>query len=233
MFKKQMYLTVAALMILSFSLEEVSMVSKLFGQSAALAMELPAVERKEPGSFSDLLYRRSSVRNFSPGTVSLEQVSKILFAAQGITRDGRFRSVPSAGALYPLEVYLVAGQVQGLEPGVYKYRPEGHQLIPGKAGDQRGELARQAYGQTWVAKAQAAVVICAVYERVTGKYGERGHRYVHIEAGCAAQNVSLEGFNIGLGSTVVGAFSDEGLARVIGAAGSEQPLILLPVGLLP
>ena len=209
------------------------MAPELFAQTESQAMDLPAVERKKPGSFSDLMYKRSSVRNFSRGTISLEQVSKILFAAQGITRGGNYRTVPSAGALYPLEVYLAAGQVQGLEPGVYKYRPKGHRLEPVAKKDRRRELAQEAYGQMWIAKAQAILVICGVYERVTGKYGERGRRYVHIEAGCAAQNFSLEGFNIGLGSTVVGAFSDEGVAGVIEAEDREKPLVVMPLGLLP
>ena len=231
--KKWFSAAVMVLMIFTFSLEEMPMVSIVFGQTEARAMDLPAVERQAPGSFADLLYQRSSVRNFSQGTLSLKQVATILFAAQGITRSGRFRTVPSAGALYPLEVYLVAGQVQGLEPGVYKYMPKGHRLSQVMAGDKRGEVARAAYGQTWVARGQAVLVICAGFERVTGKYGERGRRYVHIEAGCAAQNVSLAGFSLGLGSTVVGAFTDKDLATVISAKPSEKPLIIMPVGLLP
>jgi SagB-type dehydrogenase family enzyme len=196
-------------------------------------VDLPEVRRGEPGTFSDLLHRRRSVRSFAEGQMSLEQVSQVLFAAQGITRRGRFRTAPSAGALYPLEVYLVAGSIRGLEDGVYRYEPHGHELAGVAAGDRRRELAREAYGQMWVAEAQAVLVICAVYERVTGKYGERGVRYVHMEAGCAAQNVSLEGYTLGLGSTVVGAFSDSGTADVIQAKPDEKPLIVMPVGLLP
>ncbi|MFP4049685.1 MAG: SagB/ThcOx family dehydrogenase, partial [Desulfovermiculus sp.] len=166
------------------------------------------------------------------GSVSLEQISRVLFAAQGITRNNRYRTVPSAGALYPLELYLVSGEVSGLETGVYRYRPRGHELVQVTSGDKRQALAGQAYQQKWVAEAQAVVVITAVYERVTGKYGQRGERYAHIEAGCAAQNLSLAGYNLGLGSTVVGAFSDQGVAEVIKAGEKERPLIVMPVGLL-
>ncbi|MGM0681372.1 MAG: SagB/ThcOx family dehydrogenase [Thermodesulfobacteriota bacterium] len=208
------------------------MTSNLFGKTNSKSIELPKVERGKASSFTDLLYRRRSVRRFADGELTLEQISQILFAAQGITRKNRFRTSPSAGALYPLEVYLVAGQVQGLEPGIYKYRPHGQEMVAVSFGDKRDELARQSYGQMWIAQAQAVVVICAVYERVTGKYGDRGVRYVHIEAGCAAQNLSLAGYGLGLGSTVVGAFSDSGVEKVIGTQKKEQPLIVMPVGLL-
>lgn len=233
MVTKQFFRTLLILLICIGSLKCVPLLTSLAGQTEARAMDLPEVERTEPGSFADLLYQRSSVRKFSQGTLSLEQISRILFAAQGITRSGRFRTVPSAGALYPLEVYLAVGKVQGLKPGVYKYSPLRHRLSRVVIGDKRGELASESSGQRWIAKAQAVVVICAVFERVTGKYGERGRRYVHIEAGCAAQNISLAGFNNGLGSTVVGAFNDEGLARVIKADRREKPIIVMPVGLLP
>ncbi|MCF8106595.1 MAG: nitroreductase family protein [Desulfohalobiaceae bacterium] len=106
MSKEQVLVTAVVLTVFGFSLKEVRMVPELFAQTESQVMDLPAVERKKPGYFSDLMYQRSSVRSFSRGTISLEQVSKILFAAQGITRGGNYRTVPSAGALYPLEVYL-------------------------------------------------------------------------------------------------------------------------------
>ncbi len=221
------------LLLVVCGMQEGLMSSNLYGKSnPTKSIELPKVERGKAGSFTDLLHRRRSVRRFADGELTLEQISQILFAAQGITRKNRFRTAPSAGALYPLEVYLVAGQVQGLEPGIYKYRPQGQEMVPVSFGDKRDALARQSYSQMWVAQAQGIVVICAVYERVTGKYGERGERYVHIEAGCAAQNLSLAGYGLGLGSTVVGAFSDSGVKRAIGAQEKEQPLIVMPVGLL-
>jgi SagB-type dehydrogenase family enzyme len=132
-----------------------------------------------------------------------------------------------------LEVFVAAGDVQGLESGVYKYRPHGHELVRVASGDRREALASQSYGQMWIAEAQAVMVICAVFERVTGKYGRRGQRYVLIEAGCAAQNVSLAGYSLGVGSTVVGAFSDSGVARIVQAKDSEEPLIVMPLGLIP
>lgn len=210
-------------------LQEVFMNSKAYAQTNDEVIALPQV-RPESDSFTGLMYERRSIRSFASGQITKEQLSHVLFAAQGITRNNWYRTVPSAGALYPLELYLVCGEVSGLETGVYRYRPHGHELVQVTSDDKRQALARQAYQQMWVAEAQAVVVICSVYERVTGKYGQRGERYAHIEAGCAAQNVSLAGYNIGLGSTVVGAFSDQGVAEVIKAGEDEQPLVLMPLG---
>jgi SagB-type dehydrogenase family enzyme len=199
----------------------------------AEGISLPKIKPGEQDSFSELMFERRSVRHFGSGEMTLNQVAELVFAAQGITRQDRYRTVPSAGALYPLEIFVLTGPVQGLEAGVYHYQPHGHQLLPVRSGDRRQELARQAYQQMWVAEAQTIVVMCAVYERVTQKYGQPGMRYVHIEAGCAAQNVSLAGYSMGLGSTVVGAFDQKEVAEVIDADQNVRPLIVLPVGLLP
>lgn len=197
------------------------------------AVDLPKAERGAEGSLRNLMYKRRSVREFGPGGASLEQISRLLFAAQGITRKDRFRTVPSAGALYPLEVFLVAGSVEGLEKGVYRYLPEEHRLKRVRRKDMRKEVARKASRQMWISAAPAILVICAVYERTTRKYGARGRRYAHIEAGCAAQNISMEGYNLGLGSTLVGAFDDGGVAEVVKASRNATPLAIMPVGPIP
>ena len=203
------------------------------GAAAQEKISLPQIEPGEPGSLSDLLYKRRSVRSFGLGQLRLEEVARLLFAAQGITREGFYRTIPSAGALYPLEIYVVAGEVRDMEKAVYHYRPGDHELIRVRDGDRREEIARAALGQMWVAEAQAVLVVSAVYERTTGKYGERGSRYVHVEAGCAAQSVGLQAADLGLGTTVVGAFHDDETARIIGAQNGARPLLLLPVGRLP
>jgi SagB-type dehydrogenase family enzyme len=194
---------------------------------------LPEIEPGEPGSLSDLLYKRRSVRRFSPGQISLEETARLLFAAQGITREDRFRTVPSAGALYPLEIFLAAGDVNGLRPGMYHYRPHRHDLIRIRGGDKREAIARAAVGQMWISKAQAVLVVGAVFERTTSKYSRHGQRYVHMEAGCAAQSVSLQAADLGLGTTVVGAFRGDRVASLIGAKDNVTPLLLMPVGRLP
>jgi len=207
-----------------------------YGPSPAVAGEsvaLPEIKAGEAGSLSDLLYKRRSVRRFGGGELSLEEVARLLFAAQGITRKDRFRTVPSAGALYPLEIHLVAGKINGIAPGVYHYRPGEHDLIRVRSGDMCEEIARAALGQMWISEAQAVLVVGAVYERTTSKYSEHGRRYVHMEAGCAAQSVSLQAADLGLGTTVVGAFRDNRVASVLGVQDKVAPLLLLPVGRLP
>ncbi len=226
------FIALSFLIIMTIGFQEVLMPSNLWGQVSKDAIQLPEVSSGRGQTFVDLMYERRSVRRFAPGEITLQHLANILFAAQGITRQNRFRTVPSAGALYPLEVYVVSGAVQGLADGVYAYRPQGHELIQVASGDLRQDLARHCYGQMWVAQAQAVVVINAVYSRVTGKYGGRGERYAHIEAGCAAQNVSLAGYNLGLGSTVVGAFHDTEVADLVQAGKGEVPLIVMPVGRL-
>ncbi len=173
---------------------------------------------------------RRSVREYVSLPLSLEDISQLLWAAQGITSDWGGRTAPSAGALYPLEVYLVVGDVDGLESGVYKYQPQEHALIRVGDSDVRSELASAALEQSFIAQGAVDIVIAAVYERTTRKYGDRGVRYVHMEAGHAAQNIYLEAVALDLGTVTVGAFSDERVKDVLGMPESEVPLYIMPVG---
>ena len=173
---------------------------------------------------------RRSVRAFAPEPLPLAAVSQLVWAAQGVTDPAGLRTAPSAGALYPLELHLVAGAVSGLRPGVYRYDPGRHQLRLESEGDPRPRVAAAALAQDWVAEAPAIVVLSSVAERTVRKYGERGTRYVHMEVGHAAQNVYLQATALGLGTTMVGAFRDEELARALGLAGDVKPLALLPIG---
>jgi SagB-type dehydrogenase family enzyme len=176
------------------------------------------------------LRARRSVREFAVSPLSLAELSQLLWAAQGTTTgDGR-RTAPSAGALYPLEVSVVAGDVTGLPAGVYRYRPDGHRLMPVATGDRRRALAAAALEQDWMRPAPVALVIAAVYARTERKYGERAARYVHFEAGCAAENVALQAVALGLGTVVVGAFQDREVAAVAALDTNERPLAILPVG---
>ena len=135
-----------------------------------------------------LLQQRRSVRDYASSALRLPDIGQLLWAAQGITHPTGLRTAPSAGALYPLELYVVAGNVGGLAAGVYHYRAEGHRLTRLQGGDLRTALAQAAHAQGWMRDAAAVVVFAAVYERTTRKYGERGVRYVHMEVGHAAQN---------------------------------------------
>ncbi len=209
-----------------------------------MAFSRRAAEQEEPGrvvglprpsydgevSLQVTLRERQSVREFTRGPLTLAEVSQLLWAAQGVTRPDGGRTVPSAGALYPLEFYLVVGHVEHLPDGVYRYRPASHDLVAVSDRDQRGPLARAAVRQTWMQDAAVVVVLAAVYGRTTGKYGDRGRKYVHMEVGCAAQNIYLEAAALGLGTTLVGAFHDNQVKEILGLPASEQALGLMPVG---
>lgn len=196
-------------------------------QSGTARIErLPAPEWTEPAALDSLLRARASVRSFSPDTLDSETAAALLWAAHGITREDRFahHTIPSAGALFPLEVHWVTAR------GVARYDPRAHALLWRAEGDSRVALARAALGQPWVAAAPATLVLSAVPERTRVKYGERGDRYVWIEVGCAAQNVLLAAEALGLGAVPVGAFDDEAVAGVLDLPEGERACLLLPVG---
>lgn len=193
-------------------------------------LSLPAPRLDSGFSVERALRERRSVREFGRTTLTLDQVSQLLWAAQGITDRGGMRSAPSAGALYPLELYLVAGAVRDLETGIYKYIPAGHKLLRIIHGDRRQELALSAHGQDCVAGAAAVLVFTAVERRTTRKYGNRGVRYVHIETGHAAQNVFLQATALGLDTVVVGAFEDDAVGELLHLPEGEAPLYLMPLG---
>jgi SagB-type dehydrogenase family enzyme len=193
-------------------------------------VRLPEPRSAGPVSVEEAIGSRRSVRDFRSDSLELSVVSQLLWAVQGMTDDAGLRAVPSAGATYPLEVYVVAGAVRGFPAGVYRYRPHRHSLRLVQAGDQRRATARAALNQTWMADAPVTIVVAAVFARTTRRYGERGRRYVHMEVGHAAQNVYLQAEAMGLGTTVVGAFVDREVSRVLGLEAEEQPLALLPVG---
>ena len=197
---------------------------------------MPLIALPEPHltgrqSLEAVLARRRSVRAFAPQPLTLSQLGQILWAAQGITgHRWPTRTAPSAGGLYPLEVFVAAGQVEGLEAGIYRYQPSGHSLASIKSGDLRKALARAALGQGWIAQVPVTVVIAGVVARTAAKYGRRAERYMFMEAGHAAQNVYLQAQSEGLGTTAVGAFQDSEVQALLGMAADEDPLYLLPVG---
>lgn len=193
-------------------------------------IKLPKVSYTSNISVEEALSKRMSIRDYSGGNLSIEEVSQLLWAAQGITSSWGGRTAPSAGALYPLELYLVVGDVEGLDKGVYKYKPGEHELEKVKDGDVRKELAEAAVGQEHVREAAIDIVFTAVYERTKAKYGERGIRYVHMEAGHAAQNVYLQAFSLDLGTVSVGAFIDDKVKKIVNAKKEEKPLYIMPVG---
>jgi SagB-type dehydrogenase family enzyme len=201
------------------------------GRAAIARVKLPAPRRDGNTSVEQALLQRRSVREYRNRPTALADVAQLLWAAQGVTEPASgFRTAPSAGALYPLEVYAVVGNVEGIQPGVYKYRPLGHELERVRSGDVRAELSAAALEQTWIGQGAIVVVFCAVYERTTAKYGDRGIQYVHIEVGHAAQNLCLQAVSLNLGAGVVGAFHDRQVKRILNARANEEPLYVVPVG---
>ena len=191
---------------------------------------LPAPDRAGRAPLETLLERRRSEREFADRPLDLGELAQLAWAGLGRSRAGRGRTVPSAGALYPLDLYVVAGDVRDLAPGVYRYDAAAHALDPRSPGDLRRELAEAAVGQSWIADAPAALVVAAVYARLTGKYGDRGVRYARMEVGLVAQNVYLQAEALDLGTTFVGAFHDDAVQEVLGLPADVEPLALLPVG---
>lgn len=198
--------------------------------ATGIEIELFEPRYKSELSVEEALLERRSVRDYKDEPLTLHEISQLLWAAQGITDPGGFRSAPSAGALYPLETYIVVGDVEELAEGVYRYEPFQHKIVKVLEGDRRDELATAALGQVWVEKGAINIVFTAVYKRTTRKYRERGIRYVHMEAGHAAQNVYLQAVALGLGTVVIGAFYDDRVKEVLSLPEDEDPLYLMPVG---
>lgn len=193
--------------------------------SSAETIRLPAPAQKGRMSLEETLARRRSVRDFTPLPLTEQELSQLLWAAQGITDSAGGRTAPSAGALYPLEIYVTTAS------GFYHYKPRGHSLTRRSDRDLRPAIFHAALEQEAIIHAPAVFVIAAVYERTAEKYGEaRGSRYVHIEAGHAAQNLLLEAVDLGLGAVPIGAFYDAQVQRALSLPADHQPLYLIPVG---
>jgi SagB-type dehydrogenase family enzyme len=176
-------------------------------------------------ALDDVLHRRRSTRALAARELSREQVGQLCWAAQGITEPSAgLRTAPSAGALYPLVLYVV------VRSGVYRYEPRGHRLKRVDATDRRAALAQAALGQDAVREAPLDLVLTAAVRRTRAKYGDRAERYAAIEAGHAAQNVLLEATALGLGAVPIGAIDDDAARRAVGAGAAETPLYVLAIG---
>jgi SagB-type dehydrogenase family enzyme len=180
----------------------------------------------------EAISRRKSVRDFASQLISQTQLSQILWAAQGTSEAAWSRTVPSAGATYPLEIFVVCGAncVEQMDEGIYHYHTDSHSLTLHHEGDVRLELARAALSQEYIYQAPVDIVICALYERTTMGYGARGERYVHIEAGHAGQNIYLQATALGLSTVAIGAFHDESVREVLRLDKQYRPLYIMPVG---
>lgn len=175
-------------------------------------------------SVEEALQNRRSVREYTDAAISLGELSQLLWAAQGVTNTQGFRTAPSAGALYPLDVYAVNAT------GVYHYNPQNHSLGRITSINVRENLTKAALNQSPVHQAPLTLVITGAYERTAVKYGDRAERYVLLEAGHATQNVLLECTALGLGAVPIGAFDDARVQAALGVPTEHRPLYLIPVG---
>ena len=180
-------------------------------QKGSNLIPLPKPKLESNISVEEALQGRRSIRSYKNEPLSLSEISQLLWAAYGVTQKmsgfrGGLKTAPSAGATYPLEIYLVVGNVKGLTKGIYQYKPEGHTLKKVYTGDKRAELCAAAHGQSMVRNAPASIVYTAIFERTTGRYGGRGRdRYVCMDLGHSAQNVYLQAFTLNIGTCAVGA----------------------------
>lgn len=193
-------------------------------------IKLPSADFDSKVSVENAMAHRRSIREYKQEPLSLNELSLLLWAAQGTTALGGFRTTPSAGALYPLEVYAVVGNVTDLAQGIYRYISKEHSLTKVGDRDLRAELSEAALDQSWMKGGAVILVFSAVAERTTGRYGQRGIPYIHEEVGHAAQNVYLEAAALGLGTVAVGAFDDKKMHQVMKLKDGEQVLYLMPVG---
>ncbi len=191
-------------------------------------IRLPDPITKGEISLEEALLHRRSIREYTRDSLTIKEISQLLWAAQGITHKGWARTAPSAGATYPLEIYIVVNRVTNMQPGIYHYVPNSHILELHKSGDYAGQLRKAALDQDMIEKSAINIIITAVFERTTNRYGKRGNRYVHMEVGHVGENIYLQAFTLNLGTVSIGAFNDQRVQSLLDI--KESPLYIMPVG---
>ena len=202
-------------------------------QTIASIISLPKPDVSHGMPLNSTLKSRRSHRRFSKKSLSLTELSQLLWSAQGVTHFFGFRTAPSAGALYPLEIYVAVSNVDQLSQGIYHYKPDSHELELIIKGDHSKQFSQAANRQSSIKKATATLIITAVIKRTEQKYGQRAKRYVHIEAGSAAQNIYLQAASLQLGTVYIGSFKDKKVLQLMQLPMDHKPLGLMPVGHLP
>ncbi|UCC98669.1 MAG: SagB/ThcOx family dehydrogenase [Phycisphaerales bacterium] len=206
---------------------------ELYKQYAqAPKIDLPSVEPSQAMSLDQALRQRKSIRDFRDKPISKGQLSYLLWASTGIQRveDGyAFRTAPSAGALYPMETYVIVNNIEALEAGLYHYSIQTHQLETLSQRDLRRQIAAAALGQQMCAAAAAVFVWSAVFERCEWKYGQRAYRYIYLDAGHIAENFALAAVSLNLGTCEIGALFDDQVNAILGIDGVEESVICMAV----
>jgi SagB-type dehydrogenase family enzyme len=181
-------------------------------------------------TLEDAILKRRSVREYTSRPLTILELSQLLFSAQGVTGEAYgtlLRTAPSAGALYPIEVYAIVNSVDGLRKGIYHYSVRDHSIALIREGEFGKSAMNGALKQEMMRDAGVVFVISAIFDRVRSKYGERGYRYAYMEAGHVSQNIYLQATSLGLGSVVVGAFIDDDINELIGVDGKKEAAIAL------
>ena len=194
---------------------------------------LPDPDTSGGMSLTEALSLRRSIRSYRDAPLSLAEVSQLLWSAQGFTNERGFRTAPSAGATFPLEIFLMVNNVEGLKAGIYHYLPADNALEFLREGAPAAELARACLSQSMISDGGAVLIFAADFDRTTGRYGERGIRYVHNEIGHASQNVHLQAAALDLGTVVIGAYRDEEVEEILNLDDELRVLYLMPVGRMP
>jgi len=193
---------------------------------------LPAFEPDRPMTLDEILNNRRSIRDFQPDPLTLGELSYLLWASAGVQRAEQgieFRMAPSAGALYPIETYVIANEIRDLGPGAYHYGIRNHELEQIKAGNLRRQIVAAALGQTMCARAAAVFAWTAIFARSKWKYGQRAYRYIYLDAGHIAENLALAAVNLGLGTCQVGALFDDEVNKLLGLDGVQESVIYMSV----
>lgn len=194
-------------------------------------IQLPNPKKQSQTSVEKAIANRRSVRDYKQEPLTLTDISQLLWAAQGITDpDAGKRAAPSAGALYPMEVYVAVQNAEGLDPGIYHYLPPSHELEEISGEEVASELSQAALGQKHIAEAPVNLIIAGDPSVVTSKYGERGIQYTHMEAGHVAQNVYLQAESLNLGTVTVGALQEEKIRQILDISSEYTPYYIMPVG---
>ncbi len=191
---------------------------------------LPEPVKEGQMSLEETLILRRSVRSYTNKPISIRDLSQLLWSAQGITNERGFRTAPSAGATFPLEMFVVVNHVEKLEKGIYHYHPRDHQLSFIRAEDVSEPLFTACLSQSMILDAGIVLVFAAIYERTTARYGERGVRYIYNEVGHASQNVHLQAASLDLGTVVIGAYRDDEVEDILQLGEEYRVLYLMPVG---
>ncbi len=181
----------------------------------------------------DAIKRRRSVREYSSKGMTFKDISKLLYFANGVTKEdsffGNFRAAPSAGATYPIEIYLVSNGIKNLADGLYWYNVENDSIVLKKEGSFNSQVAESCYGQNFISHAESIFIMTAVWERTLKRYHERGRRYVFMDAGHIAQNIYLEATALGLAPCAVGAFDDGKMNTFLSIDGKKESCVYIMV----